>query len=135
MTIEQTEAKGNIAIDAGWRTALVLSLSLTFCLLAAGISWWRIVTGAPISTRITWQTGFLLFTASWFAWKVEERPARFGAFLLVLSSGSRILMAALGASAQVQSFNALAMRVVNSVVLTGFCLYGGHWFKRHIRRI
>ncbi|HZW93213.1 MAG TPA: hypothetical protein VFF64_09700 [Candidatus Eremiobacteraceae bacterium] len=136
MTVGPTgQVRGHVAIDMGWRTALVLALFFGFCLLATGISLWRIFTGAPVGVRITWQTGLLLLAALWFALKVEDRAAQFGAVLLVLSSGSRILLAVLGASAPVQSFNALIMRAVNAVVLTGFCFYGGYWFKQRIRRI
>jgi hypothetical protein len=136
MTVEPPkQTKGAVAIDMGWRTALVLAFFFGFCLLATGISLWRIFTGAPVSARITWQTGFLLLAASWFALKVEDRAAQFGAVLLVLSSGSRILLAILGASVPVQSFNALIMRAANAVVLTGFCFYGGYWFKQRIKRI
>src|ERR1700731_3777572 len=106
------EPKGRLALDMGWRTAAVGIFFFGFVLLATGVGAWRVLTGAPVGLRITWQTAFLLSASAWFAFKVQARTARFAFGLLTISSGSRIIFAVAHASAQTHILNAQIMRVV-----------------------
>jgi len=117
----------------GWRTAAVGAFFFGFCLLATGAGAWRVLTGAPVGLRITWQTVFLLLGSAWFAFKIQARTARFAFGLLAISSGTRILFAGIHASVQTQILNAQIMRVVDSVVMVGFCVYVAYWFKQQIK--
>jgi hypothetical protein len=130
-----SEPKTQLALDLGWRTATVFAFFFCFCLLAAGIGLWRIFTAAPVSLKISWQTFFALLMASWGAWKFEQRVARFAVGLLVLSFGSKLLLAALHASIDVQVLNAQIMRAVDALILIGLCGWIVVWFKPRVRRV
>jgi hypothetical protein len=135
MTESVTEPKRRLALDMGWRTAAVFALFFCFCLLAAGISLWSIFTAAPVSLKISWQTFFALLMASWGAWKFEQRIARFGIGLLVLSFSSKVLLASFHAPIDMQVFNAEIMRVVNVLLLVGICVWIILWFKPRVKRV
>lgn len=130
-----SQPKRHLALDMGWRTAAAIVLFFGICLLSTMAGAWRLLKGAPVSERITWQTVFLFFMGGWFAFIFRERTARFAALLVMLSSGSRALLAVVGASPQVRILNAEIMRAVEVVVMAGCCSYIGFWFKQRIRRI
>jgi hypothetical protein len=129
------QSKGHLALDMGWRTAALCAFFFGFCLLATGAIAWRVLTGAPVGLRTTWQTMFLLLASAWFAFKIQARMARFALGLLAISSGSRIIFAAAKACLQTQILNAEIMRVVDLVVVAGFCVYIAHWFGQQIKRV
>jgi hypothetical protein len=130
-----TQSKGHLAFDMGWRTAAVGAFFFGFCLLATGAGAWKIVTGAPVGLRITWQTVFVLLASVWYVFKIQDRTARFALGLLAISSGSRIMFAVAKASVQTQILNAQIMRVANLMVMAGFCGYIAYWFKQQIKRV
>lgn len=134
MAESTSDPKTQLALDMGWRTAAVLAFFFCFCLLAMGVSLWRIFTAAPVNLTISWQTFFVLLMALWGAWRVELRAARFGATLLFLSAGSRVLLANFHASVGVQVVNAEIMRVLDAVVTTGLCVWIVFWFKPRVKR-
>jgi hypothetical protein len=127
------QAKGHLALDMGWRTAAVGVFFFGFCLIAIGVSAWRVLTGAPVALRVSWQTGFLLLVSVWFVFKIHVRIARFALGLLAISSASRIAFAVAHASMPTQVTNAQIMRVVDLVVLAGFCVYVAYWFGQRIK--
>ncbi|GEM_PF-2432025 len=129
------QSRGHLALGMGWRTAAVCAFFFGFCLLDTGASAWRVLTGAPVGLRITWQTVFVLLASAWFAFKIQARTARFALGLLMISSGSRILFAGVHASMQTQILNAQIMRVADLVVMAGFCVYIAYWFQQRIKRV
>jgi hypothetical protein len=129
------QPKGHLALDMGWRTAALCAFFFGFCLLATGAGVWRVLTGAPVGLRITWQTVFLLLASAWFAFKIQARTARFALGLLAISSGSRIMFAVAKASVQTQILNAEIMRAVDLVIMVGFCAYIANWFGQQIKRV
>lgn len=130
-----TPRRSHLALDTGWPTAAAFAVFFCFCVLATAIGVWRIFTGAPVSLKVTWETGLLLAAALLPAPKIEYRVARFAAALVALSFGSQILLAGLGASHFVRSVNAEIMRVVDTAVLAGLCVWIAIWFKQRIRQV
>jgi hypothetical protein len=126
--------KGQPMLDMDGRTAAAFSFCLGLCALATGIDLWKIFTAAPVSLQISWPTLFLLLIASWFALKVKFRAARFAVGLLVLSSGSRVLLAGMHASTAVQVVNAGTMAVVYAVIMAGLSVWIVFRFEPRIRR-
>jgi hypothetical protein len=128
------QSKG-LALDMDWRTAAVCLFSFGFCLLATGAGTWRVLTNAPVGLRITWPTTFVFLASAWFAFKIRDRTARFALGLLAISFGSRIIFAVTHVSVQTQILNAEIMRVVDLVVIAGFCVYIAYWFGQRIKRV
>ncbi len=132
----QTEPKGRLALDMNWMAAACGVIAFGFCLIATLLMAWRLLTGAPVvEVRISWQTVLVALFGVWFMIEVRERTARFLIGLLVLASGSRLMLAALRASAQTQFLNAQIVRVIDLVVMTGLCAYIAYWFKQRIKRV
>jgi hypothetical protein len=129
------QPKGHLALDMDWMTGVLGVICFGFCLLGSVAMARRVLTGAPVEVRITWQTVFVLLASVWFAIQVRGRAARFVLGLLVISFGSRIILALVHASAQTQVLNAEIMRVVNLVVVAAFYFYIVSWFKDRIRRV
>ena len=127
------QSKGHLALDMDWRTATVCIVVFGFCLLATGAGAWRVLTGAPVVLRITWQTAFLLLASAWCAFKIQARTAQFALGLLAISSGSRIALAVAHASVQTQILNAEIMRVTDLLVMAAFCVYIAYWFRHRIK--
>jgi hypothetical protein len=129
------ESKGRLALDMGWRTAAVAVVGFAVCLLAAIATTWRLLAGAPVVVRVSWQTVLVVLFGAWLMTEVRERTLRFGFGLLLLASGSRLILAALHVPAQTQTLNGQIMQAVDVVVFTGLCAYIVYWFKQRIRRV
>jgi hypothetical protein len=130
-----TEPKGRLALDMGWRTAAVGIIGFGYCLLATVSVAWTLLTGAFAEVQVSWQTVLVVLFGAWLMIEVRERTLRFGLGLLVLASGSRLMLAALHASAQIQILNGQIMRAVDLVVMAGLCVYIAYWFKQRIKRV
>jgi hypothetical protein len=130
-----TEPKGHLALDMGWRTAMAAIIGFVFCVLGAAVLAWEVATVAPVEVRVSWQNVIVVLFGVWLAIEVRARATRFVLGLLLLASGSRLILAALHASIQTQILNGEIMRVVDLVVVAGFCCYIPYWFKRRIKRV
>jgi hypothetical protein len=129
-----TEPKGHLALDIGWRTAAAAIIGFVFCVLGAVVLAWKVTTVAPVEVRVTWQNVIVVLFGIWLTIEVRGRTTRFVLGLLLLASGSRLILAALHASIQTQILNGEIMRVVDLVVVAGFCCYIPYWFRRRIKR-
>jgi hypothetical protein len=135
MTEPLAEPKGRLALDMSWITAAWGVIAFGYCLLATVAVAWRLLTGALVEVRVSWQTAVVVLFGAWLMIQVRERTLRFGLGLLVLASGSRLMLAALHASAQTQILNGQIMRAVDLVVMAGLCVYIAYWFKQRIKRV
>jgi hypothetical protein len=129
------ERKTHLALDMDWMTAALAAIFFAFCLLGTLATARLVLIGAPVKLRITWETVFLLLAFAWLALQSRDRVAKFGCGLLGVVFGSRLLLAVVHASVQIQVLNAQVMRVVDLVVMVGFCIYLAHWFKQRIKRV
>ena len=134
VTEQLTEPKTHLALDMDWITLALGAICFAFCLLTMGAMARRVLIGAPIQVRITWETVFLFLAFTWLALRSRERLMKFGSGLLGTVFGSRFILAVFHASAQIQVMNGQIMRVVELVVMAGFCFYFAHWFKERIGR-
>lgn len=130
-----TEPGKHLVVDTDWVTASLATICFLFCLLGAIAVGWRVFTGAAVSLRITWQTGFLLIFSIWLAVRAGKRALRFAMGLLAFSAGSRILLTLVHASKGVQTSNAEMMRVMDLLLMVGVCLYILRWFRDRLKRI
>jgi hypothetical protein len=130
-----TEPKRHLALDMGWRTAAAGAIGFVFCLLGAIALAWKVATMAPVAVRVTWQNVIAVLSGVWLTIQVRGRTARFVLGLFVLASGSRLILAALHTSVQTQILNGEIMRVVDLVIVAGFCCYIPYWFRQRIKRV
>jgi hypothetical protein len=130
-----TEPETHLALDTDWMTAVLAAICFAFCLLTLVATGRRVVINAPVQLQVTWDTVFLFLAFTWLAIHVRERITRFGCGLLSVVFGSRLILAVVHASPQIQVLNGQIMRVVDLVVTVGFCLYLIFWFKQRIKRI
>jgi hypothetical protein len=129
------EPRKRLVLDTDWMTAALAAVCFLFCLFGAVAVGWRVFTGAAVSLRITWQTGFALIFGTWLATQVRERASRFAVGLLVLSTGSRILLALVHASSAIQTSNSEVARVIDLLLMVGFCHYILRWLRTRLKRI
>jgi hypothetical protein len=132
------ESKGYWALDTDWLTAVLSGFFFLFCLLALATGFWRVLTGAPVATHITWKILFLLLVSVWLTVRAVRhgyRTAQFAFGLLSLSFGSRIILAVLHVSVETQILNADVMRVLDLLVMAGFCIYFVSSNRGLVRRI
>ena len=138
MTKSVVEPKGHWALDTDWITAALTGFFFLFCFIAlAGMSW-KVLTGAPVTIHITRTTWFLLTVCMWLTVRAVRAQARITGFafgLLSVSFASRIILAALHVSIETQAVNAEVMRVVDLLIMAGFCIYVVLDFKRLLKRI
>ena len=135
MTERPVEPKTHLALDMDWMTAALAVIFLAFGMLGTLATARLVLIGAPVKLRITWETVFLLLAFAWLAFQSRDRVAKFGCGLLGVVFGSRLLLAVVHASVQIQLLNAQVTRVVDLVVMVGFCIYLAHWFKQRIKRV
>jgi hypothetical protein len=135
MAEQLAEPKGHLALDMGWRTAAVAILGFVFCALGTAVLSWKVATVAPVNVRVTWQTVIVVLFGVWLTVEVQQRTTRFVLGLLLVASGSRLILAALHASIQTQILNGEIMRVVDLAVVAGICCYITYWFGQRIKRV
>ena len=130
-----TQPKGDLALDMDWRTAAAAIVGFVFCVLGAVVLAWKVATVAPVEVRVTWQSVIVVLSGVWLTIKIRGRTTRFVLGLLLLASGSRLILATLHASSQTQILNGEIMRVVDLAVVAGFCCYIPYWFRQRIKRV
>src|SRR6266496_1134714 len=123
MVESRSEAKTQLALDTDWTTAAFAAFGFAFSLLTIGATARSVLIGAPVQTRIKWETVFLFLIFAWLAIRLRERVTKFGCILWTIVFGSRIILAIIHASAQIQVINGQIMRVVDLLVMVGFCFY------------
>jgi hypothetical protein len=129
------EPKTHLTLDIDWMTAVLAAIFFVFCLLNTLVTARLVLIGAPVKLRIRWETVLLLLAFAWLAFQSRDRVAKFGCGLLGVVFGSRLLLAVVHASVQIQVLNAQVMRVVHLMVMVSFCIYVAHWFRLRIKRV
>jgi hypothetical protein len=135
MTEKVTEPKMHLALDTNWMTAVFMAFCFVLCLLTIASTTRHVLIGSPVEVKISWETAFLFVAFGWLALQMRERITKFGCVLLSIVLGSRLILALFHSSLEVQTLNAQIMRVVELVVMIGFCYYLARWFKQRVRRL
>jgi len=135
MADESIEPKPHLALNTDWITAVFMAFCFVLCLLTIVSTTRHVLIGSPVEVKISWETVFLFIAFGWLALQMQERVTRFGCVLLSIALGSRLVLALVHSSLQIQLLNAQIMRVVELIVMIGFCYYLARWFKEHVRRI
>jgi hypothetical protein len=130
-----TEPKTYLGLDMDWITAAFAAFCFVLCLVTMVVKARHLLIGAPVQVPVTWDTGFLLMAFAWLAVLSRERITRFACGLLSIVFGSRVILWVVGASTQLQVLNSQVMRIVELVVMVGFCFYLVHWFRHRIKRV
>ena len=131
---EVTEPKTHLALDTDWMTAILAAFSFLLCLLTVVATTRQVLIGSPAKVQVTWDTWFLFLAFGWLALQVRDRITKSGCVLLSIVFGSRLVLALVRVSLQVQVLNAQILRVVELVVMMALCYYLARWFKQRIRR-
>ena len=132
----KTASTKHLTVDSDWMTAIVSLVLLLFLLLAAHVTGWRVVSGAPFrQTQISSYQALVLLIGVYVVFSVKDRAFRWGIALMLLSTVSRIALRLLHASVATQALNGMVMRAVDLMIYIGGVIYLLHWFWARTRYV